>query len=100
MITKAELSLLLKTAKMPAEHQKIAEYYRREAARLGTMAKDHRDRAAIYQHRAANPAMEAKLGSAVEGASHCRYWADLTDQKAKQAASRAELHAAMAKAVE
>ena len=33
-ISRKELKVLLKTAKLPAEHQKIAAYYRQEAARF------------------------------------------------------------------
>lgn len=99
-ISKTDLKVLLKTAKTPAEHRKIAEYYRQEAARLAAVAKEHRDLAAIYEQRPPNPALEAKHGSAVEGASHCRRWAELTDEEAKEAASLAELHEGMAKAAE
>lgn len=99
-ITKAELRGLLKIAKTPAEHRKIAEYYRQEAARLAAVAKEHRDLAAVYAQQPPNPALEAKHGSAVEGASHCRRWAELAEQEAKEAASLAELHEGMAKVAE
>ena len=99
-ITKAELRVLLKTAKTPAEHRKIAEYYRQEVARLTAVAKEHSDLAAVYAQQPPNPALEAKHGSAVEGASHCRRWAELTEQEATEAASLAELHEGMAKVAE
>ena len=99
-ITKGELKVLLKSAKTPAEHHKIAEYYRHEAARLAAVAKEHRDLAGVYEQRPPNPALEAKHGSAVEGASHCRRWAELTEQEAKEAVSLAELHEGMAKVAE
>jgi hypothetical protein len=99
-ISKADLKVLLKTAQTPAEHRKIAEYYRQEAAKLAAVAKEHRDLALVYEQRPPNPALEAKHGSAVEGASHCRRWAELTEQEAKEAESLAELHEGMAKMAE
>ena len=99
-ITKTELKALLKTAKTPAEHRKIAEYFRQQAASLAAVAKEHRELAGVYKQRPPNPALEAKHGSAVEGASHCRRWAELTEQEAQEAVSLADLHEGMAKAAE
>ena len=39
--TKKEFKTLLKTAKEPSEHLRIAEYYRQEAARLTASSKEH-----------------------------------------------------------
>ncbi|MGH9551463.1 MAG: hypothetical protein ACRD3W_18905, partial [Terriglobales bacterium] len=58
-ISKKELKVLLKTAKEPADHEKIASYYRQEAARLRQSAKEHAELAAIYKQNPPNPAMEA-----------------------------------------
>jgi len=91
---------LLKTAKEPAEHQKIAAYYRQEAARLTQSAKEHDELAAIYKQTPPNPAMESKHGSSVEGASHCNRWAELDAEQAKEAQALAVLHEGMAKDAE
>ena len=99
-ISKKELKVLLKTAKEPAEHQKIAAYYRQEAARLTQSAKEHRELAAIYEQNPPNPAMEAKHGTSVEGVSHCRRWAELDSEQAKEAEALAALHEGMAKDAE
>jgi hypothetical protein len=99
-ISKKELKVLLKTAKSPAEHQKIATYYRQEAARLNQSAKEHAELAAIYRQTPPNPAMESKHGSSVEGASHCNRWAELDAEQAKEAEALAVLHEGMAKDAE
>lgn len=96
-VSKKELKVLLKTAKDPTDHEKIAAYYRQEAARLRQSAKEHTELAAIYKQNPPNPAMEAKHGNAVEGASHCNRWADLAAEQAKEADALAALHDGMAK---
>ena len=99
-IGKKELKVLLKTAKEPAEHQKIAAYYRQEAARLNASAKEHQELAGIYEKTPPHPAMESKHGASVEGVSHCRRWAELDLEQAKEAEALAVLHEGMAKEAE
>jgi hypothetical protein len=99
-IDKKELKVLLKTAKEPAEHQKIAAYYRQEAVRLNQAAKEHEEFAAIYKQNPPNAAMEAKHGWAVEGTSHCNRWAELSKEQAKESEALAVLHEGMAKDAE
>jgi hypothetical protein len=99
-ISKKELKVLLKTAKESADHQKIAAYYRQEAARLRQSAKEHEELAAIYKHNPPNPAMEPKHGNAVEGASHCNRWAELATEQAREAEALIVMHEAMAKDAE
>ena len=96
-ISKKEFTVLLKTASEPADHLKIAAYYRQEAARLNETAKEHADLAAIYKQNPPNPAMEAKHGFAVEGTSHCNRWSELAKEQAKEAEALAVLHEGMAK---
>ena len=64
VITKKEFKTLLKTAKEPVEHRKIAAYYRQEAARLTASAKEHEELAEVYAKNPPFPAMEAKHGTA------------------------------------
>jgi hypothetical protein len=66
-VSKKELKVLPKTATQPADHQRIADYYQQEAARLTASAKEHRELAAIYEKTPPNAAMEAKHGTSVEG---------------------------------
>jgi hypothetical protein len=100
-ISKKELKVLLRTATEPAEHQKIAEYYRQEAQRLTTSSKEHQELAAIYGKNPPFPAMESKHGDSFgQGASHCRKFAELQAEAAKEAEALATLHEGMAKAAE
>jgi len=99
--TRKELVTLLKTAKEPPEHRRIAAYYRQEAARLTQSAKEHSELAAIYQQRHPFAAMESKHGDAFEqGASHCEKFAQLAKEQAKEAEALAALHEDMAKTAE
>jgi len=100
-ITKKEFKTLLKTAKEPVEHRKIAEYYRQEAARLTASAKEHEELAEVYAKNPPFAAMEAKHGAAfAQGAPHCKRWAELSAEQAKEAEALAAMHEEMAKAAE
>jgi hypothetical protein len=99
--TRKELVTLLKTAKEPPEHRRIAAYYRQEAVRLTHSAKEHSELATIYQERHPFAAMESKHGDAFgQGASHCQKFADLAKEQAKEAEALAALHEDMAKEAE
>jgi hypothetical protein len=99
--TRKELATLLKTAKEPPEHRRIAVHYRQEAARLTQSAKEHSELAAIYQERHPFAAMESKHGDAFgQGASHCEKFAQLAREEAKEAEALAALHEGMAKGAE
>ena len=63
VISKKELKVLLKTAKEPVEHQKIADYYRQESARLIRSAKEHEDLAKLYTDYPPYPGMVSKHGT-------------------------------------
>jgi hypothetical protein len=96
-VSKKELKVLLKTATQPADHQRIADYYRQEAARLTASAREHRELAVIYEKTPPNAAMETKHGTSVEGVGHCRRWAQLEVERAKEAEALAAIHEDMAK---
>lgn len=99
--TRKELITLLKTAKEPPEHRRIAAYYRQEAARLTQSAKEHSELATIYQQQHPFAAMESKHGDTFgQGASHCQKFAELGREQAKEAEALATLHEDMAKAAE
>src|SRR6266702_4363180 len=101
VITKKEFKTLLKTAKEPVEHRKIAAYYRQEAAHLTASAKEHAELAEVYAKNPPFPAMEAKHGTAfAQGAQHCKRWAELSAEQAKEAEALAAMHEEMAKAAE
>ena len=99
--TNKELKVLLKTATEPPQHLRIAAYYRAEAARQRQSAKEHTDLAAIYAETHPFAAMEAKHGDAFgQGASHCKKFAELATEQAKEDDALAVLHEDMAKAAE
>ena len=98
VVSKKELKVLLKTAKEPVDHQKIAAYYRHEAQRLRLSAREHQEWGDIY---AKGPAgAESKHPGMTNGAPHCHKWADLEEQEAKEADALAAEHDEMAKASE
>lgn len=101
VISKKELKVLLKTAKEPADHQKIAEYYRQKAQQLRAGAKEHVEMAEEYTKNPTFAQMEIKQRAWLgQGTSHCRRWAELDEQEAKEAEALATLHEDMAKAAE
>lgn len=101
VLSKKELKVLLRTAKEPPEHRRIAEYYRQEAQRLTASAKEHTELAEIYAKNPPFSAMEAKHGTSFgQGTSHCRLWAQLDAEQAKEADALATLHNEMAKSAE
>jgi len=97
-ISTRQLHTLLKTAKEPADHQKIAAYYRQQAARLRQEAKQHEDLAKLYTENPPYAGMVSKHGTDFgQGAPHCQHWAELDNEQAKEADALAALHDAMAK---
>ncbi len=98
---KKELKALIKTAKTPADHLRIANYYREQAAKLTASSNDHVAMAKEYAKHPMFAALEAKQQASFgQGASHCRRWAELDQQQAKEAEALAVLHEEMAKAAE
>ena len=79
----------------------IAAYYKREAARLREDAKEHSQLATIYEQTHPFAAMELKQSNTFgQGASHCKKFAQLVLDEAKEADALAELHEQMAMAAE
>lgn len=100
-LSKKELKALLKSAKAPADHQRIAGYYRQQAQQLTASSKQHSELAATYAKNPPFPALESKHGYAFgQGATHCRYWAKRDAEEATKAEALAARHEAMAKTAE
>lgn len=83
---KNEVTTLLKSAKTPLEHHKIAMYYNQEASRLRREANLHRAWVNIYGKG--------------QGAMHCTNLARVYEQGTKDADALATMHEDMAKAAE
>jgi hypothetical protein len=84
IISKKELKVLLKTATEPADHLKIAEHYRQEAARLTASSKEHAELADIYAKTPPHPMVSKHGDTFGQGASHCKKWAELQAGEAKE----------------
>ena len=82
-----QLTDLIKTAKEPADHEKLAAYYRQEAARMRQESKDHADIARAYG---------TSKPSNLNAAPHCDTLAKLFDDSAKEYDSLAAMHESMA----
>jgi hypothetical protein len=96
-----ELKSLIATAKTPADHLRIANYYREQAAKLTASSNEHVAMAKEYAKNPVFAAVEAKQQASFgQGASHCRRWAELDKQQAKEAEALVALHEEMAKAAE
>ncbi len=100
-LSKKEVKALIANAQTPAEHREIAAYYREQAQRLVASSKEHAEMAETYAKHPAFAALESKQGSSFgQGASHCRRWAQLDEEQAKEAEALAALHDEMAKSAE
>ena len=98
VLRKKELKVLLRIAKEPAEHRRIAEYYRQQSQRLTSEAKYHEEMGKIYEQHPSS--YESKFPYGTVGLSHCHYWAALDLKEAREAQALAALHEDMAKAAE
>jgi hypothetical protein len=100
-LSKKDLKVLLKSAKTPTEHQRIADYYRQKAQQLTASSKQHSGLAATYAKNPPFPALESKHGvSFGQGATHCRYWAKRDAEEATKSEALATHHEDLAKAAE
>ena len=91
-LSKKELKALIKSANTPAEHQRVANFYRSEAARLRARAAKHE---AMIAANYVEPQNASKLPDMV-GKSHCRHWVKEYRREADQADANAALHEQMA----
>ena len=82
--SKDEVTTLLKSAKTPLEHHRIAMYYNQEASQLRKEADVHRAWVNIYAKG--------------QGAAHCSNLVKVYEQAAKDADALAIMHEDMAKA--
>lgn len=99
--SKAEMKVLLKTAKTPCEHLRIAVYYLREVQRLTDRSKRDAELAARYEKEPPYLALEAGKGIAFsQGITHYGRWASLERKAAERAKKLAALYEQMARGAE
>ena len=89
--TKKELKALIASAKTPAEHERIAAFYRAEAQRLEAKLREHDlELAEYYKNPLRYPSKYPTMGD------HCRSLATYYKMAAQQAATQAEMHEKLA----
>ena len=91
-ISKAQLNSLISTAKTPAEHQRIAQYYRGQAQDYLTQSKEHEAMVAAYK---ANPSLVNNKNQA-STINHCEYFVQTFKDLAVKSQELAQLHEEMA----
>ena len=84
---KRQLNTLIATAKTPAEHQRIAQYYQAKAQDYLAQAKEHEQMVAAYK---ANPSLTAK--SQASTINHCEYFVQTFKDLAAKSQELAQLH--------
>ena len=93
-LSKKELKSLLATANTPADHQRLAAYYREKAQRLTEKAQKFSSQA---DQLATQPAtIESKQGISCNCASHYRYFSKLYAREAKDSEMLAAQHEQLA----
>jgi hypothetical protein len=84
---------LLSTAKTPAEHSRLAQYYSAEAQDYLAQSKEHEQMVAAYKK---NPAMNTSKSSSGP-VNHCEYLSQHLKESAAQVQKLAQEHEQMAK---
>lgn len=95
-LSKKQLSTLIATATTPAQHQRIADYYRAESVKLMAESNYHAAMAAAFR---ANP-MTNNPKAAFRTVDHCEYLAQSLKAKAEKSEALALAHERMAEAAE
>ena len=92
-LSKGQLKSLIQTAKTPADHLKLAGYYRWEASQLQADVKDHEEMALAYEK---HPVAMPKSPTPVD---HCRNLVRFLTESMNEATEMADMHEEMAKDV-
>lgn len=95
-LSRQQLNTLIATAKTPAEHERIAQYYRAQASDYLAEAKDHESMVAAYK---ANSSLSNEKNRA-STIGHCEYFVKTFKELAVKSQELATLHSQMAKDVE
>jgi hypothetical protein len=89
-LSNKELKTLLATAKTPADHQKLAAYYRDRAQRLNAKAQELSAQAALYANQPVT--VESKQGTSCLCPKHFEHFAKLYAQQAQESEMLAAKH--------
>ncbi len=91
-----QLNTLIATAKTPAEHRRIAQYYQGKAQDYLNQAKEHEEMLASYK---ANPSLSTEKNRA-STIGHCEYYVHTFKDLATKTQELAQFHEQMAKDAE
>lgn len=92
-LSKQQLLSLIASAKTPAEHRRVAEYYHATAQDYLAQAKEHEEMAEAYKK---NP-MTSSSKFATGTVNHCEYFAKSFKDMATKMQELADMHEQMAK---
>jgi len=95
-LTEKQLLSLIATAKTPAEHQRIAEYYQEKAQEYLAQAKEHEEMAEAYKKNPMTNSSKFATGTV----NHCEYFAQSFKEMAAKMQDLANMHEQMAKDAE
>jgi hypothetical protein len=95
-LSKHQLNTLIATAKTPAEHRRLAQYYQENAQDYLAQAKEHEQMIAAYK---ANPSLSTDKNRA-STIGHCEYFVQTFKDLATKSRELAQLHEQMAKEAE
>jgi len=91
-LSENQLTALIASARTPAEHRRIAEFYQAQTQDYRTQAEEH---AAMVSSYRASPNVNAKNEAATIG--HCKYFAGHFEELAGKSQELAHMHEQMAK---
>ena len=92
-LNKQQLNSLIATAKTPAEHQRIAQYFQAKALDYLSQAKEHEQMIAAYK---ANTSISTEKNRA-STIGHCEYFVQTFKDLAAKSQELAKMHEEMAK---
>ncbi len=95
-LSKQQLLSLIATAKTPAEHRRVAEYYHAKAQDYLAQANEHEQMVAAYK---ANPSLSTEKNRA-STIGHCEYFVQTFKDLAAKSQELAQLHEQMSKDAE
>ncbi len=95
-LTKQQLFSLIATAKTPAEHRRIAEYYHAKAQEYLAEAKEHEEMAEAYKKNPMTSASKFATGTV----NHCEYFDQSFKEMAGKMQELSDMHEQMAKDAE
>lgn len=91
-LSKRQLNSLIATAKTPAEHQRIAEFYRSQAQDYLAQSKEHAQMAERFK----NDPIRNNSKAVFSTVNHCEYWAQKFSDMAAKSQELAKQHEQMA----